>query len=237
MRREKIHHRGTEGTETAPKSRPFSVFSVSLWLLLVPPSFAQTPTDRLIAHALNNSEAYEITAYLSDNIGPRLSGSPGAEKAVRWTTEQFRKWGIPVRNEKVLVPHWVRGAEHGRLVSHNNQTIVLTALGGSVATPRAGITADVVPVSNFEELERLGRRGIAGKIVLYTAAMDMDLVRGGDAFAAYSNAVEFRGKGADRAAEWRPRAAGPRRPGQPARLPGRLGGRVAAAERHGGRGQ
>ncbi|HEU4523128.1 MAG TPA: M28 family peptidase, partial [Thermoanaerobaculia bacterium] len=164
--------------------------------------FAQSTTDRIIAHTLAQSHAYDITAHLADEIGPRLSGSRGADLAVEWTTAKFREWRIAVRNEAVMVPRWVRGAERGRLISHNNQNIVLTALGGTVATPSAGITADVVAAGSFEELERLGRQAIAGKIVLYTAAMDMNLVRAGDAFAAYSKAVEFRGKGADRASEY-----------------------------------
>ena len=159
-------------------------------------------TDRLIAHAINGSEAWAITAHLADKIGPRLSGSRGAQLAVQWTTSKFNEWGIPVRNEKVMVPRWVRGAERARLVSHNDQKIVLTALGGSVATPAAGITADVVEVRSFEELERLGRARIAGKIVLYSEGIDMDLVRSGDAFGAYSKAVVFRGTGADRAAQY-----------------------------------
>ena len=163
---------------------------------------APDATDRLIAHAINGSEAYAITAHLADKIGPRLSGSRGAQLAVAWTTSKFNEWDIPVRNEKVMVPRWIRGAERARLVSHNGQKIVLTALGGSVATPAAGITADVVEVGSFEELERLGRAGVAGKIVLYTEGIDMDLVRAGDAFGAYSKAVVYRGTGADRAAEF-----------------------------------
>ena len=44
-------------------------------------------------------------------------------------TARFRAWGIPVVNDRVMVPHWVRGREEGSLVSHMNQKIVLTALG------------------------------------------------------------------------------------------------------------
>lgn len=121
---------------------------------------------------------------------------------MQWTTGRFRAWGIPVRNEPVIVPHWVRGAERARLVSHHDQNIVLTTLGGSVATPAAGITADVVQAATFEDLGRLGRKAIAGKIVLFTAAMDINLVRSGEAFAAYSKAAGFRSKGPDAASEY-----------------------------------
>ena len=175
--------------------------------VLAPAAYAQQQSteqnaQRLVDHVLANSKAYETLSYLTDNIGPRLSGSKGAELAVQWTTRRFREWGIDVRNEPVTVPHWVRGEERGRLVSHNNQKIVLTALGGSVATPPNGITADVIEVRSYEELEQLGRKNIAGKIVFYSAAMDMPLVERGRAFEAYSKAVIFRGVGASRAAEF-----------------------------------
>lgn len=156
----------------------------------------------MVAHTLAGSQAYAITAHLADRIGPRLSGSKGAALAVKWTTSKFEEWGIAVRNEKVMVPRWVRGAERGRLVSHSNQTVVLTALGGSVATPQEGLTAPVVEVRTYDDLKRIGRNGIAGNIVFYSAAMDLDLVRAGNAFGAYSKAVEFRSTGADKASEY-----------------------------------
>jgi len=162
--------------------------------------YAQT-TERLIDHTLANSRAYEHLSYITDNIGPRLSGSANAAKAVTWTTEQFRAWGIPVRNEPVMVPHWVRGVETAKLVSHN-QPLVLTTLGGSIATPAAGLTADVIEVTSYEELEKLGRAKIKGKIVYYHSAFDMTMVETGRAFEAYGKAVQFRGMGASRAAEY-----------------------------------
>jgi len=168
-------------------------------------AFAQS-TDanatRLIDHILANSQAYETLSYLTDNIGPRLSGSKGAALAVDYTEKRFKEWGIDVRREAVMVPHWVRGEERARLVSHNDQRIVLTALGGSVATPAAGITADVIEVTSFDQLAALGREKIQGKIVFYDGEMDMSLVESGKAFEAYSKAVVFRGVGASRAAEF-----------------------------------
>src|SRR5262249_10577918 len=141
----------------------------------------QTINDRIIGRALDSTSAWETLSYLTDEIGPRLSGSKGADLAVKYATERFRSWGIDVVNEKVMVPHWVRGEEHATLVSHNNQKIVLTALGGSVATPPHGITADVVEVNSFDELKQLGDK-VKGRIVYYNNPMDMSLVRSGRAF-------------------------------------------------------
>ena len=175
-------------------------------LLVAAAAQAQTTehnVHKIIDHALYNSRGYDTLAYLTDNIGPRLSGSKGAELAVKWTTAQLRSWKIDTRNEEVTVPRWVRGVERARLVSHNDQNIVLTALGGSVATPAAGITAEVIEVTSFEQLAELGKaKKITGKIVFYDGAMDMSLVESGRAFEAYGKAVVFRGAGASRAAEY-----------------------------------
>jgi carboxypeptidase Q len=161
-----------------------------LTLTLTTSAFAQS-TDanatRLIDYVVANSQAYETLSYLTDNIGPRLSGSKGAALAVDYTEKRFKEWGFDVRREPVMVPHWVRGEERARLVSHNDQRIVLTALGGSVATPAAGITAEVIEVTSFDQLTALGREKVQGKIVFYNGEMDMSLV--------------FRGVGASRAAE------------------------------------
>lgn len=162
----------------------------------------QKNTERLMAAAINSSQGFETLTYLTDDIGPRLSGSANAARSVQWTTRRLRSWGIDAKQEKVMVPHWVRGAESARLVSHNNQPLLLTTLGGSVATPPDGITADIVEATSFEELATLGRDRIAGRIVFLNRAMDMDLVRAGHSFDAYRKAQEFRTKGADQASPY-----------------------------------
>jgi carboxypeptidase Q len=171
-------------------------------LLVAASAFAQSTADTIIARELQTSRAYETLSHLTDDIGARLTGSKGAALAVRWTTQQFREWGIPVSNEPVKVPHWVRGREEGQLLSAANQKIVLTAIGGSVATSASGITADVIEVDSFDDLKTLGTAKLRGKIVFYNNPMDMDLVRAHRAFEAYRIAVAFRGAGASRAAEY-----------------------------------
>src|SRR5258705_4672198 len=127
--------------------------------------------------ALESDYAYRQLAHLSNNIGPRLSGSPQAQKAVEYVAAELRKLGLEVQLEKVMVPHWVRGEETGALTDYpgmapgTTQKIVLTALGGSVATPNEGLTAEVVVVNNFDELTALERDHVAGKIVLLNATL------------------------------------------------------------------
>ena len=173
-----------------------------LLLSIATSASAQTNADVIIAKELQSSRAYETLSHLTDDVGARLSGSRGAALAVKWATQQFREWGIAVTNEPVMVPHWVRGREEAHLVSPTNHNIVITALGGSVATPAAGITADVIEVNSFDDLKTLGTAKLRGKIVFYNNPMDMDLVRARRAFEAYRIAVAFRGLGASRAAEY-----------------------------------
>lgn len=178
-------------------------YATFLALLFTASLAAQQPStaDRLVATALSTPKAFQTLTYLTDNIGARPSGSKSADLAVEWTVSQFKAWGVPVHTEAVKVPHWVRGTETGTLVSHNNQRLVLTALGGSVATPPKGLTADVVEVASFDELKGLGEK-VKGKIVYYNNPMDMALVTSKRAFEAYSKAVIFRSEGASRAAAY-----------------------------------
>jgi hypothetical protein len=156
--------------------------------------------------ALDSDYAYRQLAHLANNIGPRLSGSPQAQTAVEYVAAELRKLGLEVQLEKVMVPHWVRGEEMAALTEYpgmspnTTQKIVLTALGGSVATPDEGLTAEVVVVNNFEELQALGRGRVTGKIVLFNAKFDQQLADNGFAGQAYGQAVAYRGGGASAAA-------------------------------------
>jgi carboxypeptidase Q len=159
------------------------------------------------AAALNDDYAYRQVAHLTENIGPRPSGSAQAHAAAEYVAAELRQLGLEVRLQPVTVPHWVRGAESASLVEYpgmvpgTTQKIVLTALGGSSSTPLDGITADVVTVNTFEELQALGREKVAGKIVLFNELFDKQKASAGLAFAAYSEAVRYRGAGPKAAAD------------------------------------
>src|SRR5580765_4828144 len=95
--------------------------------------------------ALESDYAYRQVAHLANNIGPRLSGSAQAAKAVEHVAAELKTLGCDAQLEKVMVPHWVRGEESAALVQFTGQApgttqkVVLTALGDSVATPREGL--------------------------------------------------------------------------------------------------
>ena len=156
--------------------------------------------------AFESDYAYRRLAHLSNNIGPRLSGSAQAQAAVEYVAAELRELGLEVQLEKVMVPHWVRGEETAALTDYpgitpgTTQKIVLTALGGSTATSNQGLDAEVVVVNNFDELQALGRERVAGKIVLFNAKFDQQLADNGYAGQAYGQSVIYRGIGASAAA-------------------------------------
>ncbi|HUO24884.1 MAG TPA: M20/M25/M40 family metallo-hydrolase [Candidatus Aquilonibacter sp.] len=159
------------------------------------------------AAALTDDYAYREVSHLTENIGPRQTGSPQATAAAEYVAGELRQLGLEVRLEPVIVPHWVRGLETAALVEYpgqvpgTSQKIVLTALGASTSTGADGITADVVVVNNFEELQALGRDKIAGKIVLFNELFDKRKAAAGFGFAAYSEAVRYRAVGPKAAAD------------------------------------
>src|SRR5713101_3136791 len=168
----------------------------------------QTLSDlkRLQQAALSSDYAYRQVAHLADNIGPRLTGSAQAAKAVEYVAGELKAIGCEVQLEKVTVPHWVRGEETAALVQfpgqaeNTTQKILLCALGASVATPNEGITADVVAVKNFDELKAMSRDKVAGKIVLFNYSFDKRIAAEGRGGEAYGEAVVYRGDGPSAAA-------------------------------------
>jgi Zn-dependent M28 family amino/carboxypeptidase len=164
---------------------------------------AWTPAQLAVMARLRDAalaDPYALTElrHLTDNIGPRLSGSPQAQAAVDYVAAEMRALGAEVTLEKTSVPHWVRGAETGQLVAWpgmapgTTQKVVLTALGGSVSTPEAGITADVVVVDSWAGLKALAPGAAKGKILLFNEKFDKLRAAQGDGLNAYGNAVQYR---------------------------------------------
>jgi len=174
---------------------PFKTFA--LFLAILVPGFAQNLTDqyretanRLINEALADKAGYEKLAYLTDRIGNRLSGSASLDRAIKWAVETMQRDGLSnVRTIPVKVPHWVRGAESAKLIAPEQRPLHMLGLGMSVGTPAAGITAEVVVVSDFDEMIALGRDNVRGKIVLFNAP-----------YKGYGPTVVYRSTGPSRAA-------------------------------------
>lgn len=170
-------------------------------------SFSQTADETTIKQifdqALRQGQSYKMLHDLSVNIGPRLSGSPGAAAAVEWSRHVMEDYGFDsVWLQPVMVPHWIRGMkEIGRINSKKMGTVEVNvcALGGSVGTGPSGLAASVVEVKSFDELKSLGTKHIQGKIVFFNRPMDPTKI---NTFAAYGGAVEQRANGASEAARY-----------------------------------
>ena len=155
-------------------------------------------SDELMA----NAGCYENLRYLCKEIGPRLSGSVNAQKAVEATARMLKEAGADtVYLQPCKVPHWVRGEKETGYISlanGNRYDLHLCALGNSVATPSNGITASVIEIKDFKELDELGEK-VKGKIVFFNHPMSPLFI---NTFDAYRESGIYRGRGATRAAKY-----------------------------------
>ena len=151
--------------------------------------------------ALEFKESYELLRGLSKDVGQRLSGSEGAKKAVLWSKKVMENYGFDtVYLQEVMVPHWERGELEEAYFYNGKNKINLSILGagGTVSTPKEGITAEVVEVSSLDEVDELGRENIEGKIVFYNKAFNQRYINQG---ASYGQTGFQRRSGAVKAAE------------------------------------
>ncbi|MNQ08771.1 Bacterial leucyl aminopeptidase precursor [compost metagenome] len=167
--------------------------------------FAQSKDEQALKEiyksALTNAKCYSWLDYLSNDIGSRLSGSDNAEKAVQYTKAQLETLGLDrVYLQEVMVPKWVRGEKETAYIQDNKTKIKvpICALGGSVATPKNGLTAEVIEVHSIKELEQLGAK-IKGKIVFFNRPMEPENI---ETFKSYGGCVDQRYAGAKEAAKF-----------------------------------
>lgn len=147
--------------------------------------------DRIINYALKDSTSFEKLAYMCDAFGNRLSGSDSLNKAILWLEQEMIRSKLEnVRLEEVMVPHWVRGKEYCNLIEPYKRELRMLSLGGSIKTPREGITAPVLVVKDLEDLEK-HKNEAKGKIVLFNYD-----------YKNYGQAVQYRFHGAEYAGRY-----------------------------------
>ncbi|MGE5816164.1 MAG: PA domain-containing protein, partial [Acidobacteriota bacterium] len=153
------------------------------------------PAAKLIKESLSSNDAWNRLAELTDTFGPRLSGSENLERAIEWAVAEMKKDGLDnVRTEPVMVPHWVRGRESAEIVLPVRAPLVMAGLGNSIGTPADGITAELIVVKNWGDLDAHAS-DVQGRIVLFNVA-----------FTNYGETVQYRSDGASRAAKLGARA-------------------------------
>lgn len=147
----------------------------------------------IFEEALTRGKAHPDLKILCKQAGPRLSGSPAAQKAVDITDSLMQAYRFDtVYKQELQVPHWERGDEKGLYVYRKGKkdTLAMCALGGSVAGRADG---EVIEVLGYNELMKLNPEQVRGKIVFFNRPMDVRMVY---TFNAYGTCVDQRVFGA-----------------------------------------
>lgn len=159
--------------------------------------FIRKIADEIFQH----STAYSNLHTLTKTIGPRLSGSPQTYMAEKWGEDALKKAGADrVYLQQTKIPHWVRGGrdEAALIAGKQRQSLAVIALGNSVSTQTGGLTAPMILIQTFDELEKR-KDDIRGKIVFYNYAFNVNFVW---TMQAYFEAGVYRSLGASRAAKY-----------------------------------
>src|SRR2546429_6144085 len=124
---------------------------------------------QILSEIREHSQAMDNLEYLSDEIGPRLTGSPQLKQANDWTAAKFRQYGLTnVHLEPWTITHsWTRGTAHARIVTPTEHPLTIAATGWSPST--AGVVRgpvvyfDAKTTQDFEKF----RGKLKGAIVIY----------------------------------------------------------------------
>jgi hypothetical protein len=173
---------------------------VTVFILTVLNAYSQD-TDSLTirnfySEALTSFTAYDNLKELCKNIGGRLTGSKQVVDAAKWYLGKFQSMNVDnAYLQDVMVRNWVRGDKE---IAYSNSRTGKTdfhvcALGTSIGTGEKGITGKVIEVKSFDELKKLGKENVEGKIVFFSRAADQ---RGYTTGYGYGSSVGQRVSGA-----------------------------------------
>lgn len=191
MQQTKLQNAQQNKLKNAPKSIGKACMAAAIALLVtscanlssntssMTPSLVSSPE---LAHALSakaNSEqsnlAYEIVKSLTVEVGPRIAGSRGDKAAVAWAEAKFHELGFDkVYKQPVRVRNWERGFADAKVIAPFPQDLVISALGGSIATPESGLEAKVVMFDSIESLNAAETASVEGNIVFLNTRMERD---------------------------------------------------------------
>lgn len=119
--------------------------------------------------------AYDIVESLTVEVGPRIPGSQGDKAAVAWAEAKLNELGFDkVYKQPVRVRNWERGFADAKVVSPFPQALVITALGGSIATPENGLQAQVAMFDSIDALTKANPEQVKDKIVFLNTRMQRD---------------------------------------------------------------
>lgn len=168
--------------------------------------FSQTKQDSTQFRALSDEimlhgEAYDNLRELTQDIGHRISGSIGYDKATVWAEQKLKEAGADkVWLQEVSVPVWVRGKETLKLKVGNKawRELDFLSLGNSEGTGGKDVEGEVILVNTLEEFENIPAEKVKGKVVFFNYKFRQDFLQ---TFPGYSDAVKYRVFAASKVAE------------------------------------
>lgn len=142
--------------------------------------------DKIYRESFENGKAYSNLRYLTKEIGHRIAGSDRADRAVMWSKSLMEAMPFDkVYLQDVQVPYWDRGPAEQAYIVGSKEPLNVLSLGGSVATPKGGLEAEVIEVELLSELRQHGD-AVAGKVVFVNKAWDESFVETGTAYGLNS---------------------------------------------------
>ncbi|MDG1475227.1 MAG: M20/M25/M40 family metallo-hydrolase [Porticoccaceae bacterium] len=178
--------------------------SLTITAMLLLPNMAMTQTldettkneaKQLIKQGLQSDVGYRVIESLTTEVGQRLAGSEAEARARDWGVVKLKALGFKnVRVEPFQVMYWKRNAESAEILMPYPQKLVITALGGSIATAADGVTGTIVKFPTLQALKDAPMNGLEGKIVF----VDEYMTRTQDG-SGYGAAVQKRSGAANEA--------------------------------------
>lgn len=160
---------------------------------------------RISNEILSSNDAYDNLWYLTKKIGHRLAGSAGMVKSEQWGLETFKKYRADnAYLQQCMVPNWKRGGKDVTTVSYvekgkiKKHTLNVLALGNSFGSGPKGVTAPVLVVKSFDDLEAK-KDQVKGKIVFFDIPFGDTLVNPFDSYRTYAG---YRGAVPSRSAKY-----------------------------------
>jgi carboxypeptidase Q len=94
---------------------------------------------QILSEVRDHSEAMQNLEYISDSIGPRLTGSPQLKQANEFTADQMKKYSlVNVHLEPWTIAHsWTRGTARARIVAPAEHPLTIASAGWSEGTKGA----------------------------------------------------------------------------------------------------
>ena len=100
--------------------------------------------QRIWEEGMNNSHFAELSQVLLDELGPRLTGSSGSERAQAWAIDELQGWGVDARLEEYGTwEGWDRGVSHVDLISPRIRSLEGRILAWSPGTGGRPVEAGV----------------------------------------------------------------------------------------------